>query len=325
MARRSSCRVGFTLVELLVVIAIIGVLVALLLPAVQAAREAANRMSCANNLKQLTIALHNFHDSNKTMPGGEYNTVAYHSPMMVLAPFYEQGAVFDKMDLNVLWTSEPNLTLSKTQPPSLICPTDPRYGRGEPLGWTSYHANMGTWVDLTGWNGPFGPHRDRTIKGYKGPGPLGFATVTDGMSNTAAFAEVVNGAGTSTRPKYEFDCFVPPSNPSGTTANVRTTLVPLKWQDYNVPWSGTWRWKGYPWTEGSPWRSWYNHILPPNETCWVPSEDFWSIISPAQSYHPGGVQVSMLDGSVRFVPENVDGFVWEAAGSSYGGESLQLP
>ena len=325
MKRPFGFRVGFTLVELLVVIAIIGVLVALLLPAVQAAREAANRTTCANNLKQITLALHNFHDTTKALPCGEYNTTAYHSPMMVLAPYYEQGNVYDQMNLNVLWTVEPNYTLSRTQPATLVCPTDPRRGKGEPLGWTAYHANMGVWVDITGWDGVFGPQTNRVHKGKRGPGALTLANVIDGLSNTAAFGEVVTGAGASGQPKYEFDCFIPPSTPTGTTTDVRTALTPLKWQDYDIPWSGGWRWKGYPWTEGSPWRSWYNHVLPPNETCWVPASDFWSIISPLQSHHPGGGHVSLCDGSVKFVPETVDARVWEAVGSREGGEALQLP
>jgi prepilin-type N-terminal cleavage/methylation domain-containing protein/prepilin-type processing-associated H-X9-DG protein len=319
-------RTGFTLVELLVVIAIIGVLVALLLPAVQAAREAANRSSCGNNLKQITIALHNFHDTNRKMPGGEYNTVAYHSPQLVLAPFYEQGTIYDQMNLNVLWTSEPNYTLSRTQPPTLLCPSDPIKGATEPLGWTSYHANMGTWVDINGWDGTFGPHKDRVHKGKRGSGGLPFAAIVDGLSNTAAFSESVNGAGNSGADKFKYDCFTPSVAPPTTSmAAARAALMPLKWQDHTQPWSGTWRWKGYPWTEGSPWRNWYNHLLPPNQPCWVPAEDFWSIISPAQSYHSGGAQVSLCDGSVRFVPETVDGLVWEAAGSRSGRESLQLP
>jgi prepilin-type processing-associated H-X9-DG protein len=86
-----------------------------------------------------------------------------------------------------------------------------------------------------------------------------------------------------------------------------------------------WRWRGYPWTEGSPWRNWYNHLLPPNSPCWRLNASWDRIVSPPSSYHPGGINLVLLDGSVRFVSETIDWEVWRAAGTREGDETLTLP
>jgi prepilin-type N-terminal cleavage/methylation domain-containing protein/prepilin-type processing-associated H-X9-DG protein len=316
-------RVGFTLVELLVVIAIIGVLVALLLPAVQAAREAARRTQCVNHLKQVCLALHNFESSNHRLPAGEHQptSAGYLSPHALIANQFEQSGVYNLLDLNQGPFSAQNTVAAATQPKFLICPSDPFPGKKEYMGWTNYHSNAGTWAPISGWDGVFGPVEN--VGGAPAIGPLKFGDITDGLSNTAAFAEVVNGAGSSGAPKSKFDCF-DSSLPTGSLTAVRATFAGQNWQTSSIPWSGGWRWRGYPWTEGTVWRNWYNHVAPPNATCWVPG-DFWKIVSPASSTHPGGTNVAMTDGSVRFVSERVDADVWTAAGSRAGGESWQLP
>nr|WP_044183156.1 DUF1559 domain-containing protein [Pirellula staleyi] len=320
---------AFTLVELLVVIAIIGVLVALLLPAVQAAREAARRMSCSNNLKQVTLSLHNFESSYGILPAGEFKnpstgTLTYLSPHALLSNYFEQGAYFSKLDLNVGPFTQPNYDATRLQPKTLLCPSDPHPGKNMDMGWTNYHVNAGSWVQATqNWDGSFGPHND--YAGGKRTGELAFSAITDGLSNTAAFAEVVNGAGDSGAPKTRFDCYEFGASPTGTMAQMRTALAAKDWKTATIPWSGGWRYRGYPWSEGSMWRSWYNHLTPPNSVCWLPDGDFYKIISPASSYHPGGAMVSMCDGSVRFVSETVNGDIWTAAGTRNGGESIALP
>jgi prepilin-type N-terminal cleavage/methylation domain-containing protein/prepilin-type processing-associated H-X9-DG protein len=317
---------GFTLVELLVVIAIIGVLVALLLPAVQSAREAARRLQCSNNLKQVCLALHNFESSNKAFPAGQHQptSAGYLSPHAVMCNYYEQSGIYSQLDLNQSPFSTQNYNAAKGQLKMLLCPSDPLPGRAEFCGWTSYHANAGTWVHLKGWDGVFGPSED--AGGGVKTGRLRPGDLTDGMSNTAAFAEVVNGAGNIANPKpTKYDCFDFGSPPAGPESAARAAFMAQKWETSTIPWTGTWRWRGYPWTEGSPWRNWYNHLLPPNQACWVPGGDFWKIVSPATAYHPGGVNVAMADGSVRFVSSTVDADVWNAAGSRNGEESLPLP
>src|SRR5712692_3069036 len=85
-----------------------------------------------------------------------------------------------------------------------------------------------------------------------------------------------------------------------------------------------WRYRGYPWAEGNIWRGWYNHLLPPNSPCWR-TGDWWQLVSPASSFHTGGVNVLLADGSVRFIAESVSADVWHAAGTRAGGEALSLP
>ena len=321
-----NTRPAFTLVELLVVIAIIGVLIALLLPAVQAARESARRSSCQNNLKQISLALHNFESTFKHLPAGEYQptSAGYLSPQAFLANFYEQSGVYNQLDLNKGPFQQPNYNAARTQPKFLICPSDPFVGKKEDMGWTNYHSNCGSWVRINGWDGVFGP--EENVGGGTRIGPQRFSDITDGLSNTCAFAEVVNGVGTIGGPRTKHDCYNFPGLPAGPVASARTAFLSRDWKTSTIPWSGTWRWRGYPWTEGTVWRTWYNHLLPPNSACWVPNnEDFWRIVSPATSYHTSGVNASMCDGSVRFVSQTVNVDVWLAAGTRAAAESAEAP
>jgi prepilin-type processing-associated H-X9-DG protein len=104
----------------------------------------------------------------------------------------------------------------------------------------------------------------------------------------------------------------------------KTASLP-PWSETNPSYSGPWRFRGYPWTEGSVFRGWYDHLLPPNSPCWQPNNDFWQMISPASSYHIQGVNVCMCDGSVRYISDDIDPATWTAAGTRSGGETLQLP
>ena len=126
--RKSKSQHGFTLVELLVVIAIIGILIALLLPAVQAAREAARRMQCTNNLKQLGLALHNYHITERSFPpSAGWSDVA--PPVMTkgflvpLLPYLEQQTIYDRLD-QTRWGNATNFELGKQIPSAFICPSD---------------------------------------------------------------------------------------------------------------------------------------------------------------------------------------------------------
>jgi len=324
-ARRA--RAGFTLIELLVVIAIIAVLIALLLPAVQQAREAARRTQCKNNMKQLALAAHNFEGSYNKFPDGAWGSgVAYgNSDLSRLLPYIEQDNIAKNYDYKQPWWGSPqNVVVAGNRIKIMMCPSDPNVeGNGSPMGWTSYHGNAGIWYDRSGKDGMFD---DLENTGRK------FGAVTDGTSNTALYAEVAAGGYTGDDKHRIADCY------QGTTSlpyqkltwaqlqQGRNELIAQNWQtaDFAGGWSPPWKYKGYPYVEGSPWRTWYGHLLPPNKPCWKPDDSFWSIVVPASSYHTGGANVAMTDGSIRFVSESVDGDAWMAAGSRHGGEAMSL-
>jgi prepilin-type N-terminal cleavage/methylation domain-containing protein/prepilin-type processing-associated H-X9-DG protein len=332
MSNRSPRRAGynaFTLVELLVVIAVIGVLIALLLPAVQKVREAASRTSCTNNLKQLGLALHNFENTNGKFPSGSpevfQDESGYLSPQVQILPYLEQDNTYRLFDLNMGPFDEVNVIAATQKPKVFLCPSDPFQGAESIMGWTNYHANCGSWVYARGWDGVFGP--DYATTGGGSPlKAVRLADITDGASNTAAFAEVLNGYGDDVAsPKDPHrDCFEFGAPPAHDLATARAAFLARDWRTASIPWDGTWRWRGYPWSEGTVWRGWYNHILPPNGVCWEP-DDWWKLAAPAGSLHPGGVNVMFCDGSVRFVADSVDAAVWLAAGTRNGGEAVEPP
>jgi hypothetical protein len=156
------------------------------------------------------------------------------------------------------------------------------------------------------------------VVGYDQLPPVTIARIVDGTSNTAAFAEVANGFGNDlSAPKDEkADCFER-TFPATNVDAARTAIGKVSWSNSPIPWSGEWRWRGYPWSEGTMWRLWYNHLTPPNTTCWK-SGDWWELISPANSYHAGVTNVVMSDGSVHGIADGMDADVWLDNGTREG-------
>ena len=264
-------------------------------------------------------------------------------------PYLEQGLAYSNVNLDESIISTQNKLALMAQPPVLLCPSDPHEGHNTittanpallSLGWTNYHSNAGSWSHINGWDGVFGPRlteEERNSGGVGGGGellPLKLSEITDGLSNTAAFTEVVNGLGYSRARAQKTDCFNLGSPlPSGTLSEVREVLLAKNWVTSSVYHDkvdlNVWRFRGYPFYEGTMWRNWYNHILPPNSPCWVPpssngtpSDQFWRIISPASSCHPDAVVMGLCDGSVRVISDHIDVDVWTAYGTRDGGETF---
>ncbi len=331
-----SCQ-AFTLVELLVVIAIIGVLIALLLPAVQSAREAARRMQCSNKLKQMGLALHNFHDTHNYFPGSTNqklilelrkshpeNTWRF-SAHPLLLPFLEVTPLWDQI---MSMTANPGTATATVRPfgsnpwqvdyysirspwtyriDAFLCPSDanlPTLADNQ-LKYTNYRTCRGDQslgVSSTqGARGLFGPQEtfDRDM-----------ASITDGTSNTIAFSEAVVGPSRDNNRVIGGQAQTDFQN--GTR---KEDALPAKF--FAVIAGGgdlvqsmvlTQEPLGSRWADGSARYTQFFTFMPPNgptvQHTSVSSEDWF--ISAANSFHPGGVNVGIADASVRFVSETID-------------------
>jgi len=329
-SRRSR---GFTLVELLVVIAIIGILVALLLPAVQAAREAARRMSCSNNLKQVALGSHNYHDTYKTLPAMAMGYTNNLNGMTSMIRFIEGQSVVDQINQGTTlqpWQGYPG-GWDGVEMPFLPCPSGPRPGRAN-LGRNSYRFCVGTTVRDN--NGTGANSTNGIFQKQRGNG---FADIIDGTSNTVAFGEV--SLGNPGRPEDVRGNFHM-TNVSDTvfTANVlnptaaqlqqvidqcKALTVNNGGKLYTAPNMNTGWQPGSRWTDGRPWYASVATILPPNGPSALINDGSRGIVT-ASSYHPGGAQVALADGSVRFIAETINQVAWWAAGTKSGGESVPL-
>ena len=343
MSRR---RRGFTLIELLVVIAIIGVLIALLLPAVQAAREAARRSQCTNNLKQIGLALHNYHSATDALPpageafSNEYPQYGWtagpqnFSMKVRLLPYMEAGNAYNSVNFAVtaIWGTDSNnpsvvdgininRTIRQTKIASYACPSDQNDpGQGDPqLPGTSYPENRGLNRYNTDWFNSgisyYQGHDGRVNK------TRNFATITDGLSATAAFSEWVKGKGRDPNVQPLDGLNMTYSIPSG------VTTFPQGERDADFKLAGlcqattarSWDFKGEIWTFHDSGRGGgYYHIQPPNrKACNAAGED---TIVGASSYHPGGVNVLLMDGSVKFIKSGINIRTWHALGTIDWGE-----
>jgi prepilin-type N-terminal cleavage/methylation domain-containing protein/prepilin-type processing-associated H-X9-DG protein len=319
-------RQGFTLIELLVVIAIIAVLIALLLPAVQAAREAARRSQCTNNLKQLGLAMHNYHDSVSSFPigamgvrsliaGGRYPDGtpvgnARRTWLPMLLPYIEQGVVANSYNFSQIFNSYLNTTAELTQISVLSCPSDPnqgsiensppRYQHNYVVNWgnTTWQQNMTTTYNPT--VGIYPPGTTNSVPFLGAPFTMdksfGIQSITDGTSNTLLMAEVKIGADiTGGIQDHRGDIW----NDDWMCAMFTAFTPPnVSFNDYlgndcNYPYQN-------------------------NPPCIVQVPYFIA----ARSYHPGGVNALMADGHVQFFKNSIAYTTWRMLGSSQGGEVL---
>lgn len=312
--RSGSLRRGFTLVELLVVIAIIGILIALLLPAVQMAREAARRTSCSNNLKQMGIALHLYHDTHNAFPPGNYGDLAFSgfSSHTLLLPYIEQLPLYERIDFRQNYLHANN-DFARTRNISLfMCPSDPSQLPMLLGGRNNYYCNSGVNILFTGISPTVAGDPNYGFPGSDGvfyrDSSISFGSLVDGSSNTAAFSEKCSGDGTNGISSWT-DTFRPgtfPSTPDQALADCRAVNVAdlSKQGVSNV---------GAPWMYGYHSTTLYWHTAPPNErSCMYPPG---RIMTTASSGHPSVVQTAMCDGSVRTVPNGISLQVWRAMGT----------
>ncbi len=315
-------RNAFTLIELLVVIAIIAVLIALLLPAVQQAREAARRTQCKNNLKQLGLALHNYHATFDCFPFGQESGTSKPdnewSAISQLLPYFDQANVYNLINFStgISKDSSGNPDPTNAIPISkelsgLRCPSDPQNNITGQGGSTNYMANKGNGII---WLGPTGPNtgfpEQNGVMYYQSKVRIG--DITDGTSNTAAFSERVLADGNNGVVTPLSDVFFSPLQP--TTQDEAVTMcnaVDITNLANQFP-----LFMGAPWAHG---QHTYLHVNVPNSR----SCGFFTALRanmPPSSRHVGGVHTQMADGSVRFVSENIDRNLWRAVGSRNGGE-----
>jgi prepilin-type N-terminal cleavage/methylation domain-containing protein/prepilin-type processing-associated H-X9-DG protein len=305
-------RYAFTLVELLVVIAIIGVLVALLLPAVQAAREASRRASCTNNLKQIGLALQNYHSTFNVFPVARNPYPLVHSSLARLLPYCEQANAQNLVDFGKPLSDAANVQASQAVIGMFVCPSDGAGGRvpGMPDAGSNYVANNGT--------GTVGYGLIASGDGVFTQSNQGFRSLTDGSSNTVAFSESILGIGVASTGSV-------PNDPKREVLEVPggNDTTPSACESGSGTWSGK---RGGKWIDGHYGNTLYNHYYPPNAKQWDCGNGSHNKgLSTARSFHPGGVNANYCDGSVSFIANTVDIAVWRAIATRSSGEVAERP
>ncbi|MBD3675225.1 MAG: DUF1559 domain-containing protein [Planctomycetaceae bacterium] len=330
-------RPAFTLIELLVTVAVISILIALLLPAVQMAREAARRMSCSSNLKQIGLALHNYHEAHGVLPfgcGTDYdglvsslgtlNDRRYSTHSQIL-PQLDQANVYNLIDFNVA-PFHPYVNSGATEPACIasgglsavngeaaitvistfLCPSD--IDRLQSLwGHNNYRScNGGGWEGRDG-DGMFGQNSSVRL-----------SAVSDGLSNTAMFSERCKGT-------WDHSTYDPLSDiydmagiwSEETFREFCLSLSPEEAAAYhqNIDAGQNWLAGNYNWTR-------YNHLVPPNHVSCKNGFTWDGVGMAASSRHSGGVNVLLGDGGVRFVNEQIDQAIWQGLGTISGEETI---
>ena len=340
MSRRNA----MTLIELLAVIAIIAVLIALLVPTVQRVREAASRIQCVNNLKQIGLALHNYESAQKCLPPafpatpmgsyiGEVPDYFYcWSVLAQLNPYLDQTAIFNQMNLTEPMYTLPTLNVTADNQFAVeqtvaifLCPSDKMQpvggGYGVPVfGPVNYGACIGS--GTTDGGPPYGsPWGADGV--FQAQIPCTFAQISDGLSTTAAFSESTLGSG----PTMASGAI--PGSPQHVYANVTPPLTPTACAAADL-WNVQLL-RGYSWATGEIRCASYNHFYTPNPPEYdcvanisTPGQQQFTAVGfkAARSNHPGGVNLLLADGAVKFFTNGIQPDIWTALGTRAGGETI---
>ncbi len=301
-------RAGITLVETLVVVAIVGIIAALVLPAVQSARQAMRRASCLNNLRQLGLGLSQCEAGLGSWPCSAPSTLP--SAFVLLLPYVEQGNLYAAFNFSAsdpysaLAPEHPNSTVAATRLSILMCPSDGSFGS---TGLLNYACNAGTETRRPGRDGLFGSVFERPVRP---------ADVTDGLSHTAAISEWLLGPGPSIKDSRRSTySTIGPLLAASDLATFAAHCREMGPEFANLSPSKGERWTMYDYRE-----TLYNHIMNINERSCSNAGYIQQGAWTAGSLHPGGVNVLFADGHVKFTAEHISRPVWKAIGSRDGGE-----
>lgn len=322
-------RKAFTLVEMLVVIAVLGVLVALLLPAVQSARESARRIACANNLRQLGIAAHNHHSAHNCFPAGAVSkadpsdastpwTFYRWSTLATLSPYLENTAAYNALNLNVplynssLQISPVNQAGVKIAVALFHCPTDDGRRLRDAFGPTNYAACTGTGI------GGGTPNSTDGVSFVNSKTSI--ERISDGATQTALISEstlgAIGGSAHDVQQEYKSLLTAPLTEAQCNSSTIWNLSDP----------------RGFAWVNGEYRSALYNHYWTPNsqtpdcigvtiggtpQTRYTPYG--WRT---ARSLHPGGVNLLLADGGIQFISNDIEPATWKALATIRGGESL---